>query len=153
MKKFLLLSTIIISITSCSISKQPKFKYVDNIMVKNISVRNITLKADAVFNNPNHLKGKLSIEDVHIFVDNIDVGTISAQEFDVPSKNEFIIPLEGTISLSKVYKDNKNSILGSVLKVIQTDSLSIQYKGIIRYHLGNFSYPYAIDKTQDISIK
>ena len=153
MNKFLLLSTIFICITSCSVSKKLEFKYIDTIEVKNISMRNITLKADAVFNNPNNVKGKLSIEDMHIFVDNIDAGIVSAQEFDVPKKNEFIIPLEGTFSLSKVYKENKNSILGSVLKVIQTDSLNIQYKGVIRYHLGSFSYSYRINKEQKVRLK
>ncbi len=117
MNKFLLLSTLLIGITSCSISKKPEFKYVDNIEVKNVSMRNITLKADAVFNNSNHIKVKLPIDSIHIFVDNIDVGARSSQEFDVPSKNEFTIPLEGTFSLSKVYK--KNNVLGSALKVIQ----------------------------------
>ncbi|MEW7290440.1 hypothetical protein [Aquimarina sp. 2304DJ70-9] len=153
MKKFLLLLTILMLITSCSISKKPEFKYVGNLKVKNIGLRNITLKADAVFNNPNNLKGKLSIDDIHVFVDNIDVGTISSEEFDVPAQSEFAIPLEGTFSLSKIYEKNKTSILGSVLKVIQTDSLNIQYKGSIRYHLGSFSYPYKIDKEQKISLQ
>ncbi|WP_299220686.1 hypothetical protein [uncultured Aquimarina sp.] len=152
MKKLLLLSTIFAVITSCSVSKKPEFKYVANIDVKNISMRNVTIKADAVFNNPNNLNGKLSVDDIHVFVDNIDVGTISSQEFDVPSKKEFTIPLEGTFSLSKIYKENKNNLLGSVLKMAQTDSLLIHYKGNIRYHLGNFSYPYKIDKEQKISL-
>ncbi len=153
MKKFLLLLTMFLLVTSCSISKKPEFKYVDNLKVKNIGLRNITLKADAVFNNPNNLKGKLSIDDIHVFVDNIDVGTISSEEFDVPAESEFAIPLEGTFSLSKIYEKNKNGLLGSVLKVIQTDSLNIQYKGSIRYHLGSFSYPYKIDKEQKISLQ
>ncbi len=153
MKKFLLLSTIFVLITACTLSKKPKFKYIDNLVVKNVSMRDITLKADAVFNNPNSLKGKLSIDDIHVFVDNIDVGTISSQEFEVPSESEFSIPLEGTFSLSKIYEENKNSLLGSVLKVIQTDSLNIQYKGTIKYHLGSFSYPYKIEKEQKVSLK
>ncbi|MBQ4821188.1 hypothetical protein [Aquimarina sp. MMG016] len=153
MKKFLLLSTIFILLSACSVSKKPEFKYVDKIQVKKVSMRNITLTTDAVFNNPNNLKGKLSIEDLHIFVDNIDVGTISSQEFDVPAKSEFTIPLEGTFSLSKIYEKNKNGILGSILNVIQTDSLKIQYKGAIRYHLGTFSYPYQINKEQKVSLK
>ncbi len=153
MKKILILSTILIGITACSFSKKPTFKYVDNLFVKNVSMREITLNADAIFDNPNHLGGKLSVEDIHVFVDNIDVGTISAQEFNVPAKSEFSIPLQGTFSLSKIYEENKNSLLGSVLKVIQTDSLQIQYKGVIRYHLGNFSYPYQIDKQQKVSLK
>ncbi len=153
MKKFLLLSTIFLLCIACSFSEKPKFKYIDNLLVKKVGLRDITLKADAVFNNPNHLSGKLSIEDIHVFVDNIDIGTISSQEFEVPAKEEFSIPLEGTFSLSKIYEENKNGLLGSVLKVIQTDSLNIQYKGVIRYHLANFSYPYEINKEQKISLK
>ncbi len=153
MKKILLLSTIFVLISGCTFSKKPEFKHIDHLEVKNVGLRNISLTADAVFNNPNHLKGKLSIDDIHVLVDNIDVGVISSQEFDVPSKSEFTIPLEGTFSLSKIYEKNKNSILGSVLKIIQTDSLDIQYKGVIRYHLGDFSYPYEINKQKKVSIK
>lgn len=153
MKKFLLLSTIGTLLLSCSISKKPEFRYIDQIVVKNISMRDITLSADAVFHNPNILKGSLSIDDLHVFVDNIEVGTISSKQFDVPAKEEFSIPLEGSFSLSKIYNNSKNNILNSVLKVVQTDSLEIQYKGTIRYHLGEFSYPYTLDKKQNISIK
>ncbi len=153
MKNFLLLSTLSILIASCSFSKKPEFKYVDIIEVKNLNIDKITLNADAVFNNPNNLQGKLSIENIHLFVDNIDIGVIRAQEFDVPAKKEFTIPLEGTFSLSQVYTKNKSNLLNSVLKVIQTDSINVQYKGIIRYHLGNFSFPYNINKEQKISIK
>ncbi|WP_298541057.1 hypothetical protein [uncultured Aquimarina sp.] len=153
MKKLLLLSTILTVITSCSVSKKPEFKHVSNIDVKNVSMRNVSIQADAVFDNPNNLSGKLSIDDIHVFVDNIDIGTISSQEFDVPSKKEFTIPLEGTFSLSKIYNENKNNLLGNVLKMVQTDSLLIHYKGNIRYHLGSFSYPYKIDKEQKVPLK
>ncbi|MGY3795448.1 LEA type 2 family protein [Aquimarina sp. 433] len=153
MKKFLFLSTIFLILPSCSLSKKPEFERISKIDVKNVSMRNITIHADAVFNNPNNVDGTLSIEDMHVFVDNIDVGVISSKEFDVPSKNEFKIPLEGTFSLSKIYEDNKSNLLNSVLKIVQTDSIHIQYKGNIKYHFGNFSYPYKINKEQKVSLK
>ncbi len=153
MKKFLLLSTIFMLLTACTFSEKPKFKYIDNLEVKNIGLRKVTLKADAIFNNPNHLKGTLSIDSIHVFVDNVKVGTILSQEFDVPAQNEFAIPLEGSFSLSKIYEENKSSLLGSVLKAIQTDSLDVKYQGVIRYHLGSFSYPYKVDKQQKVSVK
>ncbi len=153
MKKFLLLLTTFMLLYGCSFSKKPEFKYIDNLEVKNLGLRYVTLKAEAIFNNPNNLKGKLSIDSIHVFVDNIKVGSISSQEFTVPSESEFAIPLEGTFSLSKIYEENKNGLLGSVLKVIQTDSLNIKYQGVIRYHFGSFSYPYKVDKQQKASIK
>ena len=153
MKWFLLLSTIYILLTGCSFTTKPEFKYIDHIEVKNISLRNVTIQADAVFNNPNHLKGKLTLEDVHIFVDNMDVGVVKASEFDVPAKGEFSIPLKGTFSLSQIYNENKKNLLGNILKAIQTDSITINYRGTIRYRLGSFSYPYKIDKTEKIAIQ
>lgn len=153
MRKLLLLSTILLSIEGCTVNKKPVFKYIDSINVKNVSLRNVTLKANALFENPNHLKGKISIDDIHVFVDNIDMGIVSSQEFNVPAKGKFKIPIEGTFSLSKIYEDNKKGILGSVLKIIQTDSLLIQYKGNIKYHLRGFSFPYKIDKSQKVSLK
>ncbi|MBW1297727.1 hypothetical protein [Aquimarina litoralis] len=153
MKKFLFLSTIFAILSSCSVSKKPEFLHISKIDVKNVSMRNITINADAVFMNPNNVGGKLSIDDMHIFVDNIDVGTISSEEFDVPSKDEFKVPLEGTFSMSKIYENNKNNLLNSVIKMVQTDSLNVQYKGNIKYHLGNFSYTYKIEKEQKVSLR
>lgn len=153
MSKILLLSTIFVFITGCSISSKPAFKYIDNIEITNISLGNVTLNANAVFNNPNSLKGKLSINDIHLFVDNRNVGVISAKEFIVPARTEFAIPLQGTFSISKIYNENKNSIFGSILRVIQTDSITVQYKGHIKYYLGDFSYPYVINKEQKIRLK
>lgn len=153
MKKLLLLLTICLCFTTCSIPKKPELSHIGYISVKHVDIQEITVTADAIFNNPNNLQGTLSIEDLHIFVDNVDVGTISSQKFDVPAKAEFTIPLEGSFSPSKIYKNNKNNILGNILKIIQTDSLAIQYKGIIRYHLGDFSYPYKIDKLQKVRLK
>ncbi len=153
MKKLLLLLTIVAITTSCSIGKQPEFKSISRIDVKHISVRNVAIKADAIFKNPNHLKGKLSIEDLKVFVDNIHVADIQSETFNVPSNDEFSIPLEASFSLSKIYKNNTKSILANVLKAFQTDSLQIMYKGNIRYHLGDYSFPYTIDKTQHIVLK
>ncbi len=153
MKKFLLLLTMFTVMTNCSVSKKPVFKYIDDIKVKNVSLRNVTFSADAIFENPNHINGTLSVDDIHVFVDNIDVGTLSSKEFDVVSKGEFTIPLEGTFSLSKIYKKNKNNLLENVLKMAQTDSILIEYKGVIRYHLGSFSYPYKVNTEQKIRLK
>jgi hypothetical protein len=58
MNIFLLLSTIFISIASCFIAEKLKFKYADNIEVKNVSLRDIRLKSNAVFTNSKQCKRK-----------------------------------------------------------------------------------------------
>lgn len=151
MRTFLILSITLLLFSNCTkVVEKVTLVELGNITVKKAKKRNITLTADAVFKNPNNLSGKLSIDDVHIYVDDIDSGIITSREFDVPKKGEFTIPLEAKISRSSIFKSNKEKLLNAVLKVIQNDSIKIQYKGEIRYHLGRTSYPFTIDKTQNI---
>ncbi len=153
MNRFLLFLALFASVSSCISPKKPVFKYVDMIKIEKIGLREVTVKANAVFENPNALNGTLSIDDIHIVVNSIDVGTVSSEIFKVPQQNNFTIPLKGTFSLSKIYENDKNNLLNSILRTIQTDSIQIQYKGAIKYHLGDFKYPYKINKKEYISLK
>ncbi|QKX07492.1 hypothetical protein HN014_22085 [Aquimarina sp. TRL1] len=153
MNKILLLLTIFFISIRCSSPEKPIFKSLNNIDIKKASLTEVTIHADAIFDNPNNLSGKLSIEDLHILVDNVDIGIISSKEFNVPKKESFTIPLTGTFPLSKIYKNNKKGILNSILSIATTDSLTIEYDGKIRYHLHDFSYPYHINTSQKIKIK
>ncbi len=151
-KHYYLFGFLVTLLTSCSVTKKPEFKRVDAINVTQMSLQNVTLEADAVFENPNHIGGRLSIDDIHVFVNEIDMGTVSSETFEVPAKSEFNIPIRGTFALSKLLKDNKKGFLGNLLNTIQTESLDVKYVGKITYHLGSFSYSYPIDKTEKIDL-
>lgn len=153
MYRLLLFSCLFLGVLSCSQPKKPVFKAVSSIEIKKLGLKNVTVQADALFENPNALSGTLSLDDIHIFVNDLDVGTISSQTFEVPSHTEFTIPIQGSFSFSDIYAHKKQGLLNSILATIQTDSIHIQYKGAIRYHLGSFSYPYKIDTKQSIALK
>ena len=136
----------------CSFTKKPEFKRIDAIRIDQMNLQNVTLEADAVFENPNSIGGRLSVDNIHVFVNEIDMGTVSSNTFEVPAKKEFTIPIRGTFSLSKLYSDNKKGILGNILNTLQTQNLDIKYEGKITYYLGNFSHSYNIDKSEKISI-
>ncbi|WP_459211652.1 hypothetical protein [Aquimarina rhabdastrellae] len=109
MNRLILFLFICTGIIGCVSPKKPIFKTIKSIKIEKIGLREVTLNADAIFENPNALQGTLSLEDLHIFVNDLDVGTISSTTFEVPSKAEFNVPLKGSFSLSKIYKKQQKA--------------------------------------------
>ena len=150
MKKLIILLTITVCFLSCSIKEKPEFLRVENIEVVDSNSEFIILTADAFFNNPNSVGGKLETEGITITVNDIEVATVSSKEFDVPSKKEFSIPLSANIPTNKLLNLNN---LSSVLSSMLNKSMKVQYKGVIKYKVFGFSHKYDVDEIEDVKIK
>ena len=153
MKKILFLGFLVLFATQCSLTKKPEFQRVDAVKVENISLKDVTLQADAVFKNVNSIGGKIAVNDLHIFVNDTDIGQVAASEFDVPKKSEFTIPLKASFSLSKLAEGNDGDVLSNILNTFTAKTIKVKYVGTIQYRLGNFSYPYKINKEETIKLR
>ncbi|WP_034057846.1 LEA type 2 family protein [Lacinutrix jangbogonensis] len=150
MKKLIILLTIIVCFFNCKVKEKPEFLRVENIEVTDSNSKFIVLTADAFFNNPNSVGGKLETEGITITVNDIEVATVSSEAFDVPAKKEFSIPLSANIPTNKVLNlNNLSGLLNSVLN----KSMKVHYKGIIKYKVFGFSYEYTVDETENVKIK
>lgn len=150
MKKFIILFTIICSITSCTIKEKPEFLRVENIKVDDTNSKFIILSANAYFKNPNDVSGELKTDEIKVFVNGNQLATVSSENFKVPAKNEFFIPLKANIPTDSLFSDKSLSgLLGSLL----SQNLKVQYKGQIKYKVYGFSHSYNIDETEDIKLK
>ena len=150
MKKLIILLTITFCFLSCTVKEKPEFLRVENIEVVDSNSKFIILTADAFFNNPNSVGGKLETEGIVITVNDIEVATVSSKAFDVPAKKEFSIPLSANIPTNKILNlSNLSGLLNSMLN----KSMKVQYKGIIKYKVLGFSHEYTVDETEDIKIK
>lgn len=138
---------------SCKVTAKPEFIKVNSLDIVEMSTKSIIIQANLKFKNKNSVGGTLQANDIHVFVDQVDVATINSTEFKVPRKQEFIIPLKVTIQYDKIYKDGKQNILNNILNVIAAKKIDVSYKGIVRYKLSNFQYDYKIDHIQEINIK
>ena len=141
------------TLLSCKVTEKPEFIEVNSIDIVDASLENFTIQANLQFKNKNSVGGSLQARNIHIFVDSLDVATITSELFEVPKKSEFEIPLTATIPFSKVYEDNKQSLLENVMNIISTKEINVNYKGEVRYKLGAFHYDYPVDYTQNIKIK
>lgn len=147
---FLVLFSVILS---CSVNKEPVFIKIDNLKLLSVKSDTIRLKANAFFQNPNDVGGKITTDEIKVIVNNTEVAQVSSEEFKVPAKNEFIVPLQVSIPTKKVFENGQNGVLGGLLNSILQKSIKIQFKGDIKYKVFGYSSEYPVDITQDLKIK
>ncbi len=151
-KKLTILLLIMLTI-SCSVKEKPIFIKVDDIKLVESNSRNLTLTANALFNNPNDIGGLLNTEGVNVYVNDILMGFVSAEEFKVPANENFKVPLQIDIDPKKLFDKNLNGFLGGLLNSVMNQSLTVKYEGVINFKTFGFTYKYPISKTEAIKIK
>lgn len=151
MKKSIYLCLTIILLCACSVKEKPTFIKVDDIKVLSFANDTIKLKANAYFKNENSVGGKIATDEINVFVNDVDVAKVSSEEFKVPAKKEFIVPLLVKVPSEKVFK---NGFLGGLLNsVLGNKKVKVRFVGDIKYKVLGFSSTYSIDKTKEMKIK
>lgn len=153
MKKTVYFLSLFLIIYSCSVNKEPVFIKVDNVKVLSFKSDTISIKADAFFENPNDVGGNISTENLSILVNDIEVAQVSAEEFKVPSRDQFTIPLTTKIPTKNLLNTNKNGVLGGLLNSLITKKVNIRIKGNLEYNLLGFTKEFLVDQTEVIKIK
>jgi hypothetical protein len=150
LKRNLIISLFFTLVFNCTVTEKPEFIGLDKIKVINSNLKSITLSADAMFKNPNDVGGKLKTDDLKVYINNTEVAKIVSDEFDVPSKQNFTIPLVVSVATdSLIDKKSLGGLLGSLL----SQQLEVRYKGEINYKVLGYSSSYSVDELQKIKIK
>jgi|TARA_B110000908_G_C9973927_1_gene322417 hypothetical protein len=152
MKKFTLLLFIIAS-TSCAVKQKPTFIKVDNIKLITANSTKITVSADALFNNPNVIGGRLNTEGVQVYVNDISFGRIETEEFKVPANDDFTVPLKIQIKTKDLLDKDSKGFLNGLLNSVLNRSLKVRYEGTIQFKALGINHSYPINKTETIKIK
>jgi len=149
-KRILLISLFFTLLFNCTVTEQPEFIGLENIKIVYSTIQSITLSADALFLNKNDVGGTLKTDDLKVFINDTEVATIVSEEFDVPSKQNFKIPLIVAVATDSII-DKKS--LGGLLGSLISQRLKVQYKGDIKYKVFGYSSTYLVDETQELKIK
>ena len=150
LKRILFISLFSTLVFNCTITEEPEFVGLENIKIINSSMQAITLSADALFINPNDVGGVLKTDALKVYINDTEVATIVSDKFDVPSKENFRIPLIVAVATDRIM-DKKS--LGGLLSSLISQRLKVQYKGDIKYKVLGYSSSYAVDETQELKIK
>ena len=111
------------------------------------------INADAIFKNLNDIGGNLEINNLEVFANNIKVSSVNSKKFNVPIKDEFSIPIKVSFSPKEIFDDQKKGLLDKVLNTIKNKEVQLNYKGIITYSLGDFSYDYNVNYSDKVVLK
>jgi len=150
MNKLIILSTIFITLFSCSVNEKPQFIGLENIKVLESTSKFVTFTADAKFINPNDISGELKTDEIKVYVNNNEMATVSSESFKVPANKDFSIPLKTKVPTDSLFSNkNLSGLLGSLF----SQEVKIQYKGDIKYKVFGFSHFYRIDHTEHVKIK
>lgn len=86
-----------------------------------------TLKANAIFYNPNDVRGKLKKIDVEIFVNGKKAATVDQEmKTSIPAESEFTVPLEVKLALKEL------GLMDTLLGMIGGKTFKIHYKGSLK---------------------
>ncbi len=150
MKKVLILLTLIL-VCSCTINKKPTFLRLGEVKLVAISADSLKVRTTALFKNENDVGGKISTDNIEVFVEDKSVAKVKSDEFKVPANEEFEIPLDVAIPYNKVFD---KGLLGGLLNtVLNKNKVKLRFKGDINYKVLGFSSSYSVDKVKELKLK
>lgn len=106
------------------------------------------LKANAVFFNPNRIRGRLKRIDVEIFIDGKKAASVDQQlKTRIPANAEFTVPIEVHLAMKEL------GFMDTLFGVIGGKRFEIHYKGSLRltYHGLPFNVP--VDYKDNVRIR
>lgn len=153
MKSALYFLVLVLLISSCSVQQEPVFIKVDNVEVISFGLDTIKLKANAFFENPNDVGGKITTDEIVILVNGEEVAQVFSDEFRVPARKEFSVPLIAHIPTKNILNSNKNGVLEGLISSLFSNKINVRIKGNLEYVVFGFKRDFLVDKTQEIKIK
>jgi LEA14-like dessication related protein len=106
------------------------------------------LKANAIFYNPNDLRGKLKKIDIEIFVNGKKAASVNQQlKTVIPSKSEFAVPLEVKLSMKEL------GFMDTLLGVIGGKKFEIRYTGVLKLSYRGFPIQVPVNYKDEVRIR
>lgn len=107
-----------------------------------------TLKANAVFYNPNNVRGRLKRIDVEIFVNGKKAATVEQSlKTAIPAASEFTVPLEVKLALKEM------GVMDTIFGMIGGKSFDIHYKGSLRLTYHGFPIKVPVDYHDEVKFR
>ncbi|MDN3494022.1 LEA type 2 family protein [Winogradskyella bathintestinalis] len=149
-KRLLMFSLFFTLLFNCSVTEKPEFVKLDNIEIVDSNSKTITLTVNAFFLNKNDVGGTLKTDDLKVYINNMEIASVISDEFEVPKREYFTIPLTVKVATDSIINDKS---IGNLLGSLFSQRLEVHYKGEIKYKIMGYSSTYTVDEIQDVKIK
>ncbi|SEB43626.1 hypothetical protein SAMN04489761_0703 [Tenacibaculum sp. MAR_2009_124] len=143
----------IVILVGCKINETPTFLKLDDLNVVSVDANQIILAGNALFDNPNHIGGKMTIEGLNVILNKAKLANVESEEFDIPMLDEFAIPFNISIPVLDLYVNDKNNLVKGIIDSLLKKTVKLHFKGVITYRLLDFTSNYTVDEEKEIEIK
>lgn len=149
MRNTIIAAFIMLITAACQKPKSPEFVTVKDVKIVSMDDRQVVLEGIAIFNNPNSYKLVVKEIAVDVEVNQIAVGKVNQpEEFEVPAKADFEVPMIIAFSPKDVYKD----LFSGLLDVLTNKKMDVYYKGFVRIKALGITVKVPIDHKEEIKI-
>jgi LEA14-like dessication related protein len=106
------------------------------------------LKANAIFYNPNKIKGRLKKIDIEIFVDGKKAASVEQSlKTAIPAAAEFTVPIEVKLALKEF------GFMDTLLGMVGGKSFKIHYKGSLRLSYHGLPIKVPVDYHDEVKLR
>ena len=107
-----------------------------------------TLKANAIFYNPNNVRGRLKKIDIEIFVNGKKAASVDQSlKTSIPAASEFTVPLEVNLALKEI------GFMDTIFGMIGGKTFDIHYKGALRLTYHGFPINVPVDYHDEVKFR
>ena len=106
------------------------------------------LKANAIFFNPNDVRGKLKKIDVEIFVNGKKAASVDQSlKTSIPAQSEFTVPLEVKLAIKEM------GVMDTLFGMIGGKTFKIHYKGSLRLSYRGLPITVPVDYHDEVRLR
>ena len=140
-------------VASCTQPEAPSFIKMQNVKVDDVRNSQVYLSGEAVFHNPNPIAGKLVDTDLHLTVNEVDMGKVQQDtSINIAGNSEFIVPVKVDFPLKKVMS-NKKGLLKGVLNALLDKKVDAKYSGTITLNFLKVNFDVPVDYEVEVALK
>lgn len=106
------------------------------------------LKANAIFYNPNEMRGRLKKIDVEIFVDGKKAASVEQTlKTSIPAMSEFTVPLEVKLAIKEL------GLMDTIFGMLGGKTFKVHYKGSLRLSYHGFPINVPVDYKDEVRLR
>jgi len=147
---------LIFAVNACTPKLKPEppvFKFISNVKVEEVNLKNIRLTAEAVLFNPNKVSATVQSLDVDVIANGVNIGKVSQEvEAKAAGNSDFIIPLIANIPPEKIFQKG-GGFIGGLLSALTNKEIATQYQGTIRVKILGIGIDVPVDNAEVVPIR
>ena len=125
----------------------------EDVEVLDVKNGQVYVTANAIFNNPNPVSGKLVDTNLKVMVNEIDMGTVQQDTTTaIPANSDFKVPVNINFPLKKVF-ESKKGLLKGVLNALIDKKANEKYEGTITLNFLKVDFDVPVDYEGELVIK